>query len=58
MTCAVCCSSTDRNYANSILTGREDVFCFFCFLAWYEGGLTQEAQIRRASVALREEGWP
>jgi hypothetical protein len=58
MICDVCCHATDRSYSNSVYMGRPDVFCFFCFLCWYEEGLVQEEAIRHRSIEIREEGWP
>lgn len=55
MICAVCCHATFRSHANTALIGREDCWCFFCFLAWYEGGLVTDADIRRRSITVREE---
>lgn len=55
MICDVCRHVTARSHANAVLIGREDCWCFFCFLAWYEEGLVMETDIRRRSIALREE---
>lgn len=51
--CDVCHEPTTRVYANKGLLGRDDMFCWFCFLAWYECGLRDEAAIRRESLSQR-----
>lgn len=56
MTCAVCCHATDRSYKPG-MAGGVGGFCWYCFLAWYEEGLTTDETIRARSIALREEGW-
>lgn len=57
MTCAVCRHATDRDYKPAIAGGTGG-FCFFCYVAWYEEGLTTDESIRQRSIGLREEGWP
>ncbi len=56
--CDVCRHQTDRPYVNQVFLGRPDIFCFFCYLVWYEEGVVDEEMIRRRSIQLREEGWP
>jgi hypothetical protein len=41
----------------TLMGGQPGAICIFCFVAWYEEGLTQDDAIRRRSIALREEGW-
>lgn len=53
--CDVCHEPTTTVYHNATLLARDDVFCWFCFHALYEGGVTQEDQIRRASLRQRYE---
>ena len=51
--CDVCHEPSRAVYASRVFLGRDDVICFFCFLVWYEEGLTSEAEIRRNSLHLR-----
>lgn len=53
MLCAVCFSQTEQSYVNPVFIGRPHVFCWYCYLAWYEEGLSSESGIRRRSLALR-----
>lgn len=59
MICSTCCHPTDRSHCKYLACPPvPTIWCFFCFLAWYDYGLVTEETIRRRSMALREEGWP
>lgn len=51
--CDVCHQRTVEVYANETRLGRDDMFCRYCFQAWYEAGLVNESEIRRASLRAR-----
>lgn len=51
--CDVCHEHTQWGYSNEVFLGRPDMICWFCFMAWFEGGLVNEGQIRRDSLRQR-----
>lgn len=56
MTCSICQYKTLRNYYQPDLMGRvPGVFCWYCFLAWYECGMITEDSIRTESIRSRED---
>lgn len=53
MTCSICQHSTARDYHKTLMGGPSGAVCRYCFLAWYERGLTSDDAIRRESIFLR-----
>lgn len=54
--CTVCYVMTESVYANRVLLGTGEQFCFFCFLEWYENGIVNEEVMRRRSLQQRYIG--
>lgn len=58
--CDVCHEPTYQIYGQATLLSRDDVFCWFCYCAWYGSGLCTESEIRRESLRQRYDevhGW-
>lgn len=55
MTCSICQHGTEKDYHKTIMMGPPGAVCWYCFLAWYERGLVNDADIRRESISSREE---
>ena len=54
MTCSICQHRTRRDHHKHIMGGVPGAVCWYCFLAWYECGLTSDEAIRRESIQSRE----
>lgn len=50
--CSVCEDAVPV-WRHKLLLGADDALCFDCFEAWYDGGLTDRADIRARVEARR-----
>jgi hypothetical protein len=51
--CSICQHGTEHNYHKVLMGGIPGAVCWYCFVAWYEGGLVTDEAIRRASITDR-----